>query len=230
MNLDTFINTGTSHQIVIRQKNAVKARSVRIQTNDQASYYFCETRMTKSIVALGKDTKSLAKKKTYERVYDGTISRTCSLLNLFDLQLIKASLEKEDDFFIDETTILSTYQGHTIFSIFLHKMEVYEQILTQLNAQEYEDEVSMKKIVESNVLKRLYRILSTPTADLKGIQQEDRKKNPDVNCKFCAPPKKTEVTKNAFFERIRDVFGAKDEEIKCACRGFYTISLKSVHF
>ena len=77
----------------------------------------------------------------YTKDFEGAIFRTCSLLNLLDLQFIKASLEKEDDFFIDEMTILSTYQGHTIFSIFLHKIDVYDQILKQLNDLELKDEV-----------------------------------------------------------------------------------------
>ena len=52
----------------------------------------------------------------------GSVCRTYDYLNLLDLSNILNALTKEEDFFIDEDTILSVYEGHTIFSIFLHKM------------------------------------------------------------------------------------------------------------
>ena len=59
--------------------------------------------------------------KYYSKQYTGSLFRTHSYIDLLDLQFIKSALSKGDDFFIDEDTILSTYEGHTIFSIFLEK-------------------------------------------------------------------------------------------------------------
>ena len=56
----------------------------------------------------------------------GSVSRTYNYLNLLDLTNMLDALTKEEDFFIDEDTILSVYEGHTIFSIFLHRIQVYE--------------------------------------------------------------------------------------------------------
>ena len=49
------------------------------------------------------------------------IYRTYSEVDFLDLQDIKFALEKKEDMiYIDLETILSTYEGHTIFSIFQH--------------------------------------------------------------------------------------------------------------
>ena len=107
--------------------------------------------------------------KNISKDYMGSISRTYSFLNLLDLGHIKSSLEKEQDFFIDRKTILSVYEGHTIFSIFLHRISVYEQIYNQLREDELEDEedTRLKKFAENGVLRRLYRVLSMPTDEVE---------------------------------------------------------------
>ena len=65
--------------------------------------------------------------KNRKKIYSGYIFRTYSYLNLLDLQWIK-DIENKDELNIMTETILSTYEGHTIFSLFLDKFEVYEQI------------------------------------------------------------------------------------------------------
>ena len=51
-------------------------------------------------------------------------------MELLDLLTINtAVLNKEPLSFIDLDTILSTYEGHTIFSIYTDYFEVYEKIL-----------------------------------------------------------------------------------------------------
>ena len=65
--------------------------------------------------------------KTRKKIYSGYIFRTYSYLNLLDLQWI-LNIENKDELNIMTETILSTYEGHTIFSLFLDKFEVYEQI------------------------------------------------------------------------------------------------------
>ena len=61
---------------------------------------------------------------------------------------------------IDLETILSTYEGHTIFSIFWDSMSIYEQILNQLKETEFlEQENIDHQECENEKLRRLYRIL-----------------------------------------------------------------------
>ena len=55
------------------------------------------------------------------------VYRTYSEVDLLELQDIKnAVLKKEDINFIDLETILGTYEGHTVFSIFQHYIPVYD--------------------------------------------------------------------------------------------------------
>ena len=104
-----------------------------------------------------------------DKKYSGMIYRTYSEIDLLDLLDIKIALERKEDInYIDLDTILSTYEGHTIFSIFQHYYEVYEKIAKQLKEQEFEYEINAnKEIIENKALRRLYRILNMPTIDLK---------------------------------------------------------------
>ena len=138
-------------------------------------------------------------------------------------------MQKEKDFYIDEETLLSTYEGHTIFSIYLQKHEVYEQILFQLKKSEFEDELnSLKKFVENNVLRRLYRILITPTDDLV---QKGKRSNEKVNCDVCLSTSNQakEDVQVSCFERFKRALITEDRP-ECNCKGFYSVSIKSVHF
>ena len=57
------------------------------------------------------------------------VYRTCSEIDILDLAQIKVALDnKEMINQIDLDTILSTYEGHTIFSIYWNYLEVYEKI------------------------------------------------------------------------------------------------------
>ena len=64
--------------------------------------------------------------KRYEKNYSAVVFRAHSLLDLLDLQYVAQAVNNKEDFFIEESTILSTYQGHTIFSLFMKQPEVYE--------------------------------------------------------------------------------------------------------
>ena len=76
---------------------------------------------------------------------------------------------------IDPESILCTYEGHTVFSLFFDKIRVYEQILAQLQEMEFETEEDVNDIeVENGYIRRLYRVLNIPTGDLKGkLQSRD---------------------------------------------------------
>ena len=127
----------------------------------------------------GIENEMLVQSKNYSKNYSGSLYRTHSYLDLLDLQFIRSALVKGDDFYINEDTILSTYEGHTIFSIFLEKAKVYDQIISQFKEGEFDDELnSVKKLCENSSLRRLFRILSLPTLDIKS-------KNDDVNCNVC---------------------------------------------
>ena len=61
------------------------------------------------------------------------IYRTYSEVELLELEDIKKALkDREDVDYIDLETIFSTYEGHTIFSIFQHYYDVYEKVYKQL--------------------------------------------------------------------------------------------------
>jgi len=59
--------------------------------------------------------------------------RTFSEVDLKQLEKIYEEIDSRQKLSkIDTETILCMYEGHTIFSIFFDKIEVYEQILYQL--------------------------------------------------------------------------------------------------
>ena len=63
--------------------------------------------------------RSLITRKVDYKTYSGTIFRTFSEVELLELKDITYALEEKFDIgYIDLETILSTYEGHTIFSIF----------------------------------------------------------------------------------------------------------------
>ena len=66
--------------------------------------------------------------KGRKKSYSGYIFRTHSYLNLLDLNWIADSVDGREvsELNIMPETILSTYMGHTIFSLFLDKCEVFE--------------------------------------------------------------------------------------------------------
>ena len=52
-------------------------------------------------------------------------------------------MEKEEEFSFNDESILATYEGHTIFSIFLYKLQAYEKILDQLKGRDFEEELNI---------------------------------------------------------------------------------------
>ena len=70
---------------------------------------------------------------TIEKNISGMLFRTFSEVDLFELKRIStALLERQKLPELDLRTILSVYEGHTIFSIFQTNVRVYEMILQQL--------------------------------------------------------------------------------------------------
>lgn len=67
-------------------------------------------------------------------------------------------------------TVVSLFDGHTIFSIFNEEERLHQQIYSQIDEGEWPDEEQEDESeVQNNVLRRLYRILTIPTPDMVGI-------------------------------------------------------------
>lgn len=103
--------------------------------------------------------------------------RTFSELDLWQIKNISDTLDKRNKLTkIDSNTILTTFEGHTIFSIFWDRIQVFEQILSQLQEEEFEDEDdSNGQDTENSRLRRLYRILNLPTMDLTHYKKKAKK-------------------------------------------------------
>ena len=64
---------------------------------------------------------------------------------------------------IDLTTVIATFGGNTIFSIYYEEIQVFEKIYSQLAELEFGDEVNKcGKMVENSYLRRLNHILQMP--------------------------------------------------------------------
>ena len=57
--------------------------------------------------------------------FTGILYKTYSMLNLLELERLDEASDKHEDLYISLDAILSTYEGHTIFSIFISKADVY---------------------------------------------------------------------------------------------------------
>ena len=64
--------------------------------------------------------------KAYVREYEGNFYRTYSFIDLLNLSQIKHFLKKGEEIFINDQTMLSVYEGHTIFSIFFYNPSVLQ--------------------------------------------------------------------------------------------------------
>jgi hypothetical protein len=117
-------------------------------TNEQATLYFKEIKQENFVMKIkvgGKwanenKLKTLLERvqtKGYAKTYTGAVYRTYSMIDLFDLLYVKEHVTKREEFYIETSTILSTYAGHTIFSLFLEHDQVYEQILQQFKEQDF---------------------------------------------------------------------------------------------
>ena len=63
-----------------------------------------------------------------------------------------------------------------MFSIFSENTKFHQQVLTQVLDGEFpEEEQEDESMLENNVLRRLYRILTMPTPDLEEKEQEEER-------------------------------------------------------
>lgn len=102
-----------------------------------------------------------------EKQISGMLFRTFSEIDLFELKKVCTAVRNRTKIQkIDDQAIISTYEGHTIFSIFQDNIDVYEQILLQLEQKEFTEYINANgDCLENGYLRRLHRILTLPTAD-----------------------------------------------------------------
>ena len=121
--------------------------------------YFKERKILKKVVA---GTDSFIK-KNYVKEYEGTFYRTHSFLELLNLLHTRNQLKRNEKIFIADETLLSIYEGHSFFSIFMFNAEVFDQIIRQLSWRKFEESLdSRNDTTEAIFLRRLYRVLSLP--------------------------------------------------------------------
>ena len=88
----------------------------------------------------------------------GIIYRTYCELDLKELDKIDDTISQRTGVLqdIDPETILSIYEGRTIFSIYFDTILVYEQLHSQLMSQNFEQEESLNgEMIENSYLRRL---------------------------------------------------------------------------
>ena len=79
---------------------------------------------------------------------------------------------------IDLQTTLCTFKDHTVFSIFSENTKFHQQVLSQVMEEEFpEEEQEDEQMLENNVLRRLYRILTMPTPDLEEPEEEEEEED-----------------------------------------------------
>lgn len=62
--------------------------------------------------------------------------------------------------------MLSVYEGHTIFSIFLYNSTVFDTIYSQIKSRSFEGSLDeFRNPTEDVFLRKLYRIIMMPTFD-----------------------------------------------------------------
>ena len=123
---------------------------------------------------------------------------------------------------IDMQTIVSTFEGHTIFSIFQEHIAVYEQILEQMQEHEFLNEKDFNgNVVENSYLRRIYRILLIPTADW--IDSKDVRRRLEKQALRSA-------NRDSLFNWAKRKLGVGDGIKKEGQVGFKSIRQKSLHF
>ena len=134
-----------------------------VSNREKSAYFHKQERM---IFDKNIDYDSLIKTPVCHNMFRGFAE-----VDLVELQRIQNILEnnrKLDN--IDMQTVVSLFDGHTIFSIFNKDERLHQQIYSQIDEGEWPDEEQEDETeVQNNVLRRLYRILTIPTPDMVGV-------------------------------------------------------------
>ena len=116
--------------------------------------------------------------------YEGVLHRTYSFIDLLNLVQIQNIVRRGQEFStipdIPDQTILSVYDGKTIFSIFKDSEKVFDQLYDQIKSRTFDDSFdAFKKPTENVFLRRLHRIMSIPT-EVLDIKDEDVGRDSDI--------------------------------------------------
>ena len=119
---DAFVNTGfimsMSHKAVNDETNFI--RRVQLFTNEQCNLLF-------------EKKQNRYKDNTKDQQIKSILYRTFSELDLYELKQVRDAIQERQPFSkIDPESIICNYEGHSIFTIFFDRIDVYEQILKQL--------------------------------------------------------------------------------------------------
>ena len=76
----------------------------------------------------GKIFADMFETKSIVKTYTGALYQTHTLLDLLDMKLAQTKLKRNEDIFLEMSTILATYAGHTIFSLNIEEPEIYKQV------------------------------------------------------------------------------------------------------
>ena len=135
---DNFVNTGFTNAVSYDDEDE----------NDEAAIVAQKIVITNEFnnLCFGVEERTSVGKHEWEEsrsavMIEALLYRTYSELDLLQLKAINEALQaraKLPD--IDPATILSTFEGHTIFSIYYEDVRVYEQIYHQLTETEFEEE------------------------------------------------------------------------------------------
>ena len=120
------------------------------------------------------------------------------------LKQIALNLKEGKEFTVDNDTLISIYEGHTLFSIFSIERKLYQYIAEQLKTSKFEDEIdSAGNVIQNNFLRKLAQVMNTPT--VKNIYETP-------GCVKCKKKRQ------------------KDEKYVCPkCQGFLTVCQKSIY-
>lgn len=147
--------------------------------------------------------------KRRKTTYSGYIFRTHSYLNLLDLKWINDNRDSSELNIMLET-ILSTFAGHNLFSIFLDKVEVFEQVNKQYNDSLINQDLNQTaKEISINNSNLLLGILNMPVLSNVIPRSDD----PNYNCDECINHiKRRSVGTTDQYSHSKNVF--------CDCRSF----------
>lgn len=116
INPDAFVNTGfimsMSHKAVNDETNFTKR--VQLFTNESCNLLF-------------EKKQNRYKDNTKDQSIKSILYRTFSELDLYELKQIRDAIKENQPFStIDPESIVCNYEGHSIFSIFFDRIDVYE--------------------------------------------------------------------------------------------------------
>ena len=122
MNPETLVNTGLVHSEVLKprgKEGSAASKMITVQMNGIATSYFMKLQEQNQTGGFFQKEQLTIVANNLKTELDGIIYRTYSEVDLLDLAMIKVQLDKKELLHhIDVDTLLSIYEGHTVFSIY----------------------------------------------------------------------------------------------------------------